>query len=356
MEDLGIKAQFWSGRSVFLTGHTGFKGGWLALWLAKLGARVHGYSQAPPTEPNFYSEIGLQRYLESSHSGDVRDISTLCKALTQAQPSVVFHLAAQALVRASYEQPVETFSTNVMGTVTLLEAVRSVNSIEAVLNVTSDKCYQNIGKKVLYREGDRLGGSDPYSCSKACAELASTAYRDSFLSTGRVRLASARAGNVVGGGDWATDRLLPDFFRALDAGEPALIRSPWAIRPWQHVLEPLSGYLQLAEKLVHREADCDRGWNFGPRKSDCKSVANVLNSLCSKLPHARWTQITDNSARNESEILMLDSTQAQVSLGWRSRWTLEKALTKTVEWHSAWIAQRRMDEVSLQQITDYESQ
>ena len=277
---------FWRDRSVFVTGHTGFKGGWISLWLSKLGAKVHGYSLIPPTTLNFFSETQLEKRIEDSVIGDIRDLSKLTSALQTAKPSIVIHMAAQPLVRESYVSPVETFSTNVIGTVNVLEAVRSVDTVEAVVSITTDKCYENQEWVWPYRENDRLGGHDAYSSSKACAELAAAAYRNSFLADAGIQLASVRAGNVIGGGDWATDRLIPDFLRAVDAGKPLIVRSPNAVRPWQHVLEPLSGYLLLAERLVTEGAEFAEAWNFGPEQADSKSVSWILDRLCKKIPSA----------------------------------------------------------------------
>jgi len=275
--------KFWSGRRVFLTGHTGFKGGWLALWLGKLGAQVTGYSLEPPTKPSLFE---LARVAESARSviADVRDIAKLEQTMAAARPEVVFHLAAQSLVRQSYTDPVGTYATNVVGTANVLDIVRRTRSVKAVVNVTSDKCYENRESASGYRESDRLGGHDPYSNSKACAELVTQAFRDSFFAPGnstgsRVALASARAGNVIGGGDWATDRLLPDFVRAILEKRPVRIRHPEAVRPWQHVLDPLAGYLRLAERLAVEGERWAEGWNFGPEESDARNVRWMVERL-----------------------------------------------------------------------------
>ena len=267
-----MNPEFWCDRSVFLSGHTGFKGGWIALWLSLLGAKVHGYSLEASKSPNFFTETNLGSNLHSSTIGDIRDLSKLTVAMQSAKPSIVIHMAAQPLVRSSYDTPVDTFLTNVIGTVNLLEAVRKTETVEAIVNITTDKCYENQEWVWSYRESDRLGGHDPYSSSKACAEIASAAYRRSFLSKAGIQLASARAGNVIGGGDWAVDRLSPDFLRSIDAGETLRIRSPNAVRPWQHVLEPLSGYLMLAERLVSQGAEFAEAWNLVPRP-DAKPVS-----------------------------------------------------------------------------------
>ena len=330
-----IDNNFWSDRSVFISGHTGFKGGWLSFWLSQMGAKVHGYSLESPTNPNFFTVCNLEKYLESSTIGNILDFHDLHSSLDQKSPEVVFHLAAQPLVRESYFSPIATFETNVIGTANIMEACRSVHSIKAILNITTDKCYENKEWARPYRENDRLGGRDPYSASKACAEIAAASYRDSFLADANIHLASVRAGNVIGGGDWAADRLIPDFLRALDIGEILTIRSPNAVRPWQHVLEPLSGYLMLAEKLFIEGNAFAEAWNFGPNDDDAKSVGWIVNQLCDRTPRAKWQ--TENAKHpHEAGLLKLDSSKAKTRLGWNPRWNLEIALNKTIEWHSAW--------------------
>ena len=344
---------FWRDRSVFLTGHTGFKGGWIALWLSHIGAKVHGYALAPPTKPSFFEETQLQSSLSSSTINDIRDFQNLSAAMQAALPSVVFHMAAQPLVRESYNSPVDTFSTNLLGTVNLLEVTRKIDSVQAIVNITTDKCYENQEWLWPYRENDRLGGHDPYSSSKACAELASAAYRKSFLADAGIHLATVRAGNVIGGGDWAADRLIPDFLRALDIGETLHIRFPNAIRPWQHLLEPLSGYLLLAEELVKQGADYAGAWNFGPEEGDAKSVSVIVKQLCEKFPGSRW-QLDGEPQRHEATLLKLDSAKAKARLNWTPRWALETALNKTIEWHQAWKRGESMAAFSTQQIEAYQ--
>lgn len=349
------KPNFWRDKRVFLTGHTGFKGGWLALWLMSLGAKVHGYALAPPTVPSFFAVTGLEQHLASSTIADIRDAATLTAALQQAQPNIVFHLAAQPLVRYSYAEPVETLAVNVMGTVNLLEAVRATPSVQAVVNVTTDKCYENREWLWPYRENEALGGHDPYSASKACSELVTAAWRRSFLDAAGVRLASARAGNVIGGGDWAADRLLPDFLRAIDAGQTLVLRSPHATRPWQHVLEPLSGYLLLAEKLCSEQGQAwAKAWNFGPNEADAKTVQWIVETLCERIPGAAWQQ-EQAQQPHEAHSLRLDSSQAKAELGWQPRWNLKQALDATLEWHGKWKQGADMREVSLRQIQGYEA-
>ncbi len=348
-----MSPDFWRNRSVFLTGHTGFKGGWIALWLSELGAKVHGYSIAPPTTPNFYSETQLQDRLQTSIIADIRDLPRLASAMQTAQSSVVIHMAAQPLVRESYITPVDTFTTNVIGTVNVLEAARQTQTVQAIINVTTDKCYENQEWLWPYRENDRLGGHDPYSSSKACAEIAANAYRNSFLSKSGIQLASVRAGNVIGGGDWATDRLIPDFLRAIDNNQTLLIRSPNAVRPWQHVLEPLSGYLLLVEFLLTGAAEFAGAWNFGPNDSDSKPVSSIVERLCQKIPGARW-ELGEAPHPHEAGLLKLDSSKAKTRLGWAPRWSLETALDKTVEWHHAWKEGQVMAELTIQQINEHQ--
>lgn len=343
---------FWRGKRVFLTGHTGFKGGWLALWLSEMGADVHGYALAPATEPSFYEVTGLASRLVSSTIADICDAETVRDALLTAQADIVLHLAAQPLVRYSYAAPAETYAVNVMGTVNLLEAVRQATNVKAVLNVTTDKCYENREWNKPYKEGESLGGYDPYSSSKACSELVTSAYRRSFLEAQGVALGSARAGNVIGGGDWAADRLLPDFLRAIDAGQTLAIRYPKAIRPWQHVLEPLSGYLQLAEKLYTENGLFAEAWNFGPEESDERPVEWLVDNLCARIPGACWRR-EESPQLHEAGTLKLDSTKARKRLGWQPRWTLEEALGHTVDWHLAWRMGADMHEFSLMQIRQY---
>lgn len=350
-----MKSNFWKGRSVFLTGHTGFKGGWLALWLSHLGAKVHGFSLDVPTQPNFYEETGLESRLHSSTLGDIRDLTRLAGAMKEARPSLVIHMAAQALVRESYRDPINTFTTNLLGTVNVLEAVRASETVEGLINVTTDKCYENKELSRCFTEADRLGGHDPYSSSKACAELATVAYRDSFLADQGVKLATVRAGNVIGGGDWSKDRLVPDFFRSLECGQVLSIRSPHAVRPWQHVLEPLFGYLTLGEKLVSESGEFAEAWNFGPEELDAKPVSWVVEYLAQKVPNVCW-QVDSSPKPLEANTLQLDSTKARDKLGWCSRWSLDIALSKTLEWHQAWQEGHSMDDLSLRQIEIYVAQ
>ena len=343
---------FWADKRVFLTGHTGFKGGWMALWLAEMGASVTGLALEPPTKPSFYDVCGLAKSLHGDLRIDIRDASALASAMKAAAPDVVFHLAAQPLVRRSYQDPTETFLTNVMGTVNLFEAMRATPSVKAAVNVTTDKCYENKEWFWPYRENERLGGYDPYSSSKACAELVTASYRRSFFSKGGVLVASARAGNVIGGGDWATDRLLPDVFRAVQANEALVIRSPYATRPWQHVLEPICGYLTLAQSLYEKGEEFAEAWNFGPEESDSRSVQWILEKLISLGLPLDWKH-DDGPHVHEASQLMLSSAKAKSKLHWYPRWNLDSALAHTMAWHKAWRDQADMHAVSLAQISEY---
>ncbi len=352
MENMEINSSFWRGRSVFLTGHTGFKGGWLALWLSEMGAKVYGYSFEAPTNPNFFNIVNLGNKIQNSVIGDIRNLTKLTNSMQIASPSVVFHMAAQPLVRQSYNDPIETFTTNLIGTINVFEAARKIDTIEAIVNITTDKCYENKEQNQPYQETDRLGGYDPYSSSKACSEIATSAYRNSFLSKSGIKLASARAGNVIGGGDWAADRLIPDFFRSIDKNETLLIRSPQAVRPWQHVLDPLSGYLMLAEKLVFNASDYAEAWNFGPEMSGAQTVSWVLNRLSEKFINTDW-QIETTEQQHEASLLKLDITKAKSKLGWKPRWSLETAIDKTVLWYQSFKEKKNMEEYSLKQIENY---
>jgi CDP-glucose 4,6-dehydratase len=355
LEDMGINVNFWQGKRVFLTGHTGFKGGWLSLWLQAMGAEVFGYALEPPTEINLFTAARVEEGMAGSFIDDIRNPGELKAAMQSAQPEVVLHLAAQPLVRYSYTEPVETYATNVMGTVHLLEAVRNCPSVRVVVNVTTDKCYENREWVWGYRENEPMGGYDPYSSSKACSELVTAAYRSSFFDQAKIAVATARAGNVIGGGDWAADRLIPDFLRAIDAGEKLLIRSPQSIRPWQHVLEPLFGYLMLAERLYCDSSAYAEPWNFGPADEDARSVRWIVECLAAMQPSIRWE--CDNSLQvHEANYLKLDSSKAHARLGWYPRWDLKTALARTMEWHRAWLQHTDMRDFTLKQIDTYQQQ
>jgi CDP-glucose 4,6-dehydratase len=350
-----VTSEFWRGKRVFLTGHTGFKGGWLSLWLQSMEAEVHGYALASPTQPAFFDVASIGKQMASSTIADVRDADSLRVAMHNANPEVVLHLAAQPLVRASYAQPAETFATNVMGTVHLLEAVRVTKKVKAVINVTTDKCYENREWVWGYRENEPMGGLDPYSSSKACSELITAAYRKSYFEKSGVALASARAGNVIGGGDWAQDRLIPDFLRAIDAGEALNIRSPQSTRPWQHVLEPLNGYLMLAQELLANGARFAGAWNFGPDERDARPVQWIIEQLREIRKDALWQHNDDMVQPHEAHYLKIDSSKARSQLNWGTRWGLQKALYKTMEWHEAWRQNADMRHISLAQLVEYRS-
>jgi CDP-glucose 4,6-dehydratase len=350
-------SNFWQDRRVFITGHTGFKGSWLSLWLAKMGAKITGYALDPQTDPNLFSLCQVNKSLNSIIA-DIRDRELLKETVKASLPEVIFHLAAQPLVRRSYQQPAETFEINVVGTVNLLEAVRECQGIKAVVIVTSDKCYENKGKATkAFKESDPLGGHDPYSSSKACSELVTAAYRSSFFNPTDyqqhgVGIASARAGNVIGGGDWAADRLVPDFIRAILKNDPIIVRNPKAVRPWQHVLEPLGGYLLLAEKLFSTGEKFAQAWNFGPHGSDAKSVEWIVNRLCEQWGEGSC-QIDRRSHPHEAHYLQLDISKAKKQLGWQPHWKLDKAIEKVVEWTRAYKAGEDLRKICYKQIEEY---
>jgi CDP-glucose 4,6-dehydratase len=349
---LGLEAEFWRGRRVLVTGHTGFKGGWLSLWLQTLGADVSGYALPPPTTPSLFEAARVADGMRHA-VGDLRNPSDLERAMGLAAPAVVFHLAAQPLVREGYRDPAGTVTSNVVGTMNVLEAVRRQPSVKAVVVVTSDKCYANREWPWPYRENDALGGKDPYSASKACTELLAAAWRDSFLDD-RVALATARAGNVVGGGDWAPDRLVPDALRAWQAGEPVAIRYPQAVRPWQHVLEPLAGYLLLARRLL--EGGGGEAWNFGPPDGDAMSVGELVDTLAALWGPQAHRRADPAPQPPEAGQLRLDSSKARSKLGWRSRYGTREALALVVAWQRAWLDGEDMRAFSLRQIDDYMTQ
>jgi CDP-glucose 4,6-dehydratase len=348
----------WRGRRVFLTGHTGFKGGWLALWLAQRGATVRGFALDPMTEPNLFTAADVASAVEDVR-GDLRDAAAVERALVEFRPEVVFHLAAQAVVRQSYDDPLLTYSTNVMGTVNVLEAVRKAPSVRAVVCVTTDKVYRNQEWEWPYRETDTLGGFDPYSSSKACAEIAVAAYRSSFFSAERrgghgAAVATARAGNVIGGGDWSKDRLVPDLVRGFVAGEAILIRRPEATRPWQHVLEPLSGYMRLAERMLEQPERFATAFNFGPADEDAWPVERIATKLAGMWgAGARW--VRDEAEHvHEAHTLRLDSSRARAELEWRPRLRIEQALEWTLDWYRGWKQGEDMRRLTLGQIAEYE--
>lgn len=357
---MGINPDFWQNKKVFLTGHTGFKGGWLSLWLQSLGAEVHGYSLQPPTQPSFYEVAQVADLLASNTLGDIRNRARLADAMKCVQPDIVFHLAAQPLVRYSYKEPVETYTVNVLGTVNLLEAVRANPSVRAVINVTTDKCYENREWCYPYRENDPLGGHDPYSASKACAEIVTRSYRASFFTTGsdasqQAAIATVRAGNVIGGGDWAEFRLIPDCIRALMLDQPIFLRYPSAVRPWQHVLDPLAGYLMLTQQLwLQPSAIYADSWNFGPDPANEATVERVARQVVELWGYGEIKVDKLNFHPHEASLLRLDTTKAWTHLGWRSHWSLDRALRQTVEWYRVWQQEKDMQQYSLGQILAYQ--
>ncbi len=348
----------WKGRRVFVTGHTGFKGSWLTLWLHELGAKVHGYALDPPTNPSLFDIAKIGSALTEDTRADIRDAVGLDEALRRAQPDVVFHLAAQPLVRLSYAIPVETFDVNVIGTANLLQAIQQIPSVRAALIVTSDKCYENRGSGQAHRETDALGGRDPYSASKACAEIVTTSFRASIgavrSQTSRIAIASARAGNVIGGGDWSADRLVPDCVRSIINGEPVKLRYPQAVRPWLHVLEPLSGYLSLADRLLGKDADrYATAFNFGPSAENDANVLEVAQNVVRIWGDNATIEVSTGPHPPEAETLRLDTTKAGTLLGWRARWNLVLSLERTVEWYKAWHQRLDVRPIMMRQLSTF---
>jgi len=352
-----IDKSFWRNKKIFITGHTGFKGSWLCLILHSLGAKITGYALPPPTDPNLFT---LSKISELVHSvvADIRDFDSLKKAIISAQPDIIFHMAAQSLVRESYKIPVETYSVNVMGTVNLFEAIRNTEGIKAVINVTTDKCYENREWLWGYRENEPLGGYDPYASSKACSELITAAYKSSFFNprdyhSHGVGIASVRAGNAIGGGDWATDRLFPDCVRALLSREEILMRNPQSIRPWQHVLEPLSGYLLLAQNLYEKGPKYSEAWNFGPDDSDAKPVEWIVKKICEKWGRGASYEIDKGIHPHEAHYLKLDCSKAKALLGWYPKWNLDQAIDMVLEWTKTYAENQDVRAICLKQIRDY---
>ncbi len=346
-----IDQGFWKGKRVFLTGHTGFKGSWLSLWLASLGVTVRGYALNPLTSPSLFNEARINEVIESK-IGNILDQKMLHKSMVEFNPDILIHMAAQPLVRYSYEEPIETYEVNVIGTAKVLEVARSCVNLKAIINITTDKCYENDECSRAYTESDPMGGYDPYSSSKGCAELVTSAYRRSFLKNQGIGIASVRAGNVIGGGDWADDRLIPDILRSFEKNEPVIIRNPKATRPWQHVLEPLSGYLVLAQKLYKDQDKYAQGWNFGPYEQDVKPVDWILDKMILKWPESSW-KLDDTYNPHEASFLKLDISKAQIKLGWSPTWKLDHTLDNIINWHQAWINQEDMQTVCYAEIKDY---
>lgn len=353
-----ISAQFWHNKRVLVTGHTGFKGSWLCLWLQQLGAEVTGFALTPPTNPNLFESARVAAGMRSI-IGDIRDYAAIASAVETCAPDIVIHMAAQPLVRYSYQHPVETYSTNVMGVVHLLEALRvstHASATRAVINVTTDKCYENTGSQIGFREDAALGGYDPYSNSKACSELVSSAYRQSYFSDSTLALATARAGNVIGGGDWAQDRLIPDMLTAFEKNSPVTVRNQFATRPWQHVLEPISGYLMLAERLYNEGQAFAQAWNFGPDSNDVQPVQWLVERLVAEWgAGASWILDAQSGHPHEASLLQLDISKAAQQLQWHPRWDLTTALQKIIQWHKPWLAGADARNLCLNQITEFNS-
>jgi CDP-glucose 4,6-dehydratase len=350
---------FWKNRKVFITGHTGFKGAWLCIWLKNMGAEVTGYSIDTPTVPALFEICNVENNM-NSFTGDIKDTELIYKTMKSAQPQVVFHLAAQSLVRESYKNPSYTYGTNVMGTVNLFEAIRRCDSVRVVINVTTDKCYLNKESIWGYRENDRLGGYDPYSCSKACSELITESYVNSFFNPENydrhgVAIATARAGNVIGGGDFSVDRLVPDCVRAAIKNEKVIIRNPYAVRPWQHVLEPLGGYINLAERLYMEGVKYNGAWNFGPNEDNEKNVQYIVNKLCSLWGSKACYELERELNPHETCYLRLDSSKARQLLGFKMKWNIDKALNEVVSWTKEFLSnESNIYNVCLSQIKEYE--
>ena len=344
-------------KRVLITGHTGFKGSWLCLILKQLGADVYGYALDPSTNPSLFKEANIEDLI-TSYIGDIRDLKYLLEVVQKIKPEIVIHMAAQPLVRESYKIPVETYSVNVMGTVHILEACRQTSSVKAIVNVTTDKCYENKEWHWGYRENEPMGGYDPYSNSKGCSELVTSAYRNSYFNPQKyeehgVGLASGRAGNVIGGGDWAEDRLIPDFFRAIIKGKKVMIRSPFAIRPWQHVLEPLSGYLTLAAKLYTDGAKYSEGWNFGPDDTDAKNVKWITNEICTLWGNDATYEIDNNPQPHEANYLKLDCSKANAELEWIPKWNIQTTLQSIVNWNKKFLDGKNARDITEEQIHLY---
>ena len=346
-----IDKDFWQGKRVFLTGHTGFKGSWLSLWLVSLGAKVKGYALSPPTSPSLFIEANIDSIIDSQIA-DIRDQDTLHESMTKFSPDILIHMAAQPLVRYSYDEPIETYEVNVIGTAKVLEVARSCPNLKAIVNITTDKCYENDERAEGYKEDDPMGGYDPYSSSKGCAELVASSYRRSFLQDQGVGLASVRAGNVIGGGDWADDRLIPDILRSFENGSPVVIRNPKATRPWQHVLEPLSGYLILAQRLYEEQKKYAEGWNFGPNDEDAKSVDWILDKMVLKWPGSSW-EVDYSPNPYEASFLKLNIAKVRHKLGWKPVWGLNHTLERIVDWHRSWLDKEDMQTICLAEIEEY---
>jgi CDP-glucose 4,6-dehydratase len=348
-----VNASFWKNKRVFITGHTGFKGSWMSLWLQSMGANIKGYSLEPNTQPNLFTEANVAANMYSE-MGDIRDLNQISKSMFDFNPDVLIHMAAQPLVRLSYQEPVKTYTTNVIGTVNVLESARKCKNLKAIVSVTTDKCYENKEWDWGYRESEPMGGCDPYSSSKGCAELVTSAYRRSFFSgSDTASLASARAGNVIGGGDWSDDRLIPDILRAFEKTEPVIIRNPVSTRPWQHVLEPIAGYLVLAENLYNHGDNFAEGWNFGPKEEGCKPVDWILDKMVSKWGSSASWELDKNNNPHEAGFLKLDCSKAANRLKWQPKWNLEETLEMIVNWHQCYLKGGNIKKECLREIKKY---
>lgn len=352
-----VDPSFWKSKKVFLTGHTGFKGSWLSLWLNSMGAKVAGYALEPPTNPSLFHEAKVDQLLEFSQIADIRDLATVVQSVKDFDPDILIHMAAQPLVLDSYDDPVYTYQVNVMGVVHVLEAARATQNLKVIINVTTDKCYENREWVWGYRENEAMGGFDPYSSSKGCSELVTAAYRRSFFDTSKSAfpcLASVRAGNVIGGGDWAKNRLIPDAIRAFSKSKKLEIRRPQSIRPWQHVLEPLKGYLMLAQRMYHEPKDFDSAWNFGPHVEDAQPVRWVIEKLASFWgDSAQWFITEETQSLHEAHFLKLDCSKAHQNLHWQPLWLLEKSLQKIATWYKEWLAGKNARTLCLEEIKQF---
>ncbi|TYA75027.1 CDP-glucose 4,6-dehydratase [Seonamhaeicola marinus] len=348
-----VNPSFWNGKRVYLTGHTGFKGSWLSLWLNSMGAIVKGFALEPSTTPSLFNEAKIFDVIESE-IGDIRNLTQLSSSIKLFNPDILIHMAAQPLVRLSYSEPVDTYAVNVMGTVNVLESARACTNLKAIVSVTTDKCYENNEWEWGYRENEPMGGHDPYSSSKGCAELVTSAYRRSFFSTSNTAaLASARAGNVIGGGDWAEDRLIPDILRAFEKGKPVVVRNPLSTRPWQHVLEPLSGYLVLAQELYENGDIFAEGWNFGPKDEGCKPVEWILSRMVNSWGEGASWELDEKSNPHEAGFLKLDCSKAANRLQWQPKWNLEETLELIINWHQNFIKGNDVKRECLKEIKKY---
>jgi CDP-glucose 4,6-dehydratase len=344
--------EFWVNKKVFITGHTGFKGSWISIWLSSIGAHVKGYSLEPLSKPNLFELAHLESILESEIN-DICDYEKLSKSILDFDPDILIHMAAQPLVRKSYRDPLETFNTNVIGTANVLEVAKHCKNVKAIINVTTDKCYENKELANSFKEDDPLGGHDPYSASKACAELVSSAFKNSYLKELNIGIATVRAGNVIGGGDWAEDRLVPDILRTIASNSDMCIRNPDATRPWQHVLEPLAGYILLAENLYNNPLKYSSAWNFGPEEDDIKPVSWIADQILKNFPRSNWIKDNGNHP-HEASLLQLDISKSKNNLGWQPKWNIDQAIEKILEWHLLYNEKTMsVKNLCLRQIDDY---